>query len=294
MAKAASKYYSLSRRASLPRMNAMTSANMDSSTAAAIMGLGHEAFILGVVTAVFLLAGLVKGVVGLGLPTLSMGLLASVMPPAHAAVILILPSFLTNAWQMWDGAALGRLVRRLWPLQLGVIAGTLWAPVSLVTLNANVASAGLGVALMVYAVLGLAAVSLSVPRRGEGFSSGVTGLLTGAITAATGVFVFPAVPYLQALSLKKDELVQALGLSFTVSTVALFGRLALEGSFSAGAMPGGWGWLAALPAALLGMAAGQMLRGRLDEKNFKRLFFAGLLAIGLYMVIGSAIRWFAG
>ena len=174
MAKAASKYYSLNRRASLSRMNAMTSANMDSSTAAAIMGLGHEAFILGVVTTVFLLAGLVKGVVGLGLPTLSMGLLASVMPPAHAAVILILPSFLTNAWQMWDGAALGRLMKRLWPLQLGVIAGTLWAPISLVTLNANVASAGLGVALMVYAVMGLAAVTLSVPRRGEALSSGAT------------------------------------------------------------------------------------------------------------------------
>jgi hypothetical protein len=201
-----------------------------------------------------------------------MGLLASVMPPAHAAVILILPSFLTNAWQMWDGAALGRLVRRLWPLQLGVLAGTLWAPVSLVTLNANVASAGLGAALMVYAVLGLALSAVGAPPR-RGVSSGATGLITGAITAATGVFVFPAVPYLQALSLKKDELVQALGLSFTVSTVALFGRLALEGSFSAGAAARRLELAAALPAALLGMAAGQMLRGRLDEKDFKRLFF---------------------
>lgn len=286
MAKAASAYYRLSARVPLRRIGGMNLHN--------IAGAGPETFLMGVVVAVFLLAGLVKGVVGLGLPTLSMGLLAGVMPPAQAAVILILPSLLTNAWQMWDGVALSRLLRRLWPLQLGVAAGTLWAPVSLVTLNANVASAGLGAALMAYAVLGLAAVPLTVPRRGEGFLSGATGLLTGAITAATGVFVFPAVPYLQGLSLRKDELVQALGLSFTVSTVALFGRLALEGSFSATALPGGWSWLAALPAALLGMAAGQMLRGRLNEKTFKRLFFAGLLAIGLYMVIGSAIRWLAG
>lgn len=286
MAKAASAYYRLSAGPVLRRIGLMNLHN--------ITGAEHETFLMGVVVAVFLLAGLVKGVVGLGLPTLSMGLLAGVMPPAQAAVILILPSFLTNAWQMWDGAALGRLLRRLWPLQLGVAVGTLWAPVSLVTLNANVASAGLGTALMAYAVLGLAAVPLSVPRRSEGFLSGATGLITGAVTAATGVFVFPAVPYLQGLSLRKDELVQALGLSFTVSTVALFGRLALEGSFSAAALPAGWSWLVALPAALLGMAAGQALRGRLNEKNFKRLFFAGLLAIGLYMVIGSAIRWLAG
>lgn len=255
-----------------------------------ITGAGHETLLMGVVVAVFLLAGLVKGVVGLGLPTLSMGLLAGVMPPAQAAVLLILPSLLTNAWQMWDGAALASLLRRLWPLQLGVAAGTLWAPVSLVTLDAGLASAGLGSALIIYALLGLFAIPLAVPRRGERVSSFATGLVTGAVTAATGVFVFPAVPYLQALSLKKNELVQALGLSFTVSTVALFLRLVMEGSFAVGRLPSAWSLLLPLPAALLGMAAGQVLRGRVGEKGFKRLFFLGLLLIGVYMVARGAMH----
>jgi uncharacterized membrane protein YfcA len=276
MAKAASAYYRLSAGAALRRIVCM---NLNDIT-----GRGPEIFLMGIVAAVFLLAGLVKGVVGLGLPTLSMGLLAGVMPPAQAAAILILPSLLTNAWQMWDGAALASLVRRLWPLQLGVIAGTLWAPVSLVTLDAGLASAGLGAALIIYAGLGLFALPLAVPQRGERVSSFAAGLATGAITSATGVFVFPAVPYLQALSLKKNELVQALGLSFTVSTVALFLRLALEGSFAMGRLPSGWILLLPLPAALLGMTAGQRLRGRVGEKGFKRLFFMGLLLIGVYML----------
>ncbi|SFU78813.1 hypothetical protein SAMN05216350_105116 [Polaromonas sp. YR568] len=254
-------------------------------------GTGQETLLMGVVISVFLLAGLVKGVVGLGLPTLSMGMLAGVMPPAQAAVLLILPSLLTNAWQMWDGAALAALLRRLWPLQLGVVAGTLWAPVSLVTLDAGLASVGLGAALIVYALLGLFAIPLAVPKRGERVSSLATGLITGAITSATGVFVFPAVPYLQALALKKNELVQALGLSFTVSTVALFLRLAMEGSFAMGNLPGGWSLLLPLPAALLGMAAGQKLRGRVGEKSFKRLFFVGLFLIGAYMVARGVMRW---
>lgn len=38
------------------------------------------------------------------------------------------------------------------------------------------------------------------------------GVLIRVITSNTGVFVMPAVPYLQALGLSKDELVQALGL----------------------------------------------------------------------------------
>jgi hypothetical protein len=51
-------------------------------------------------TLTFLLAGLVKGVIGLGLPTVSMGLLSLVMAPAKAASLLIVPSFVTNVWQL--------------------------------------------------------------------------------------------------------------------------------------------------------------------------------------------------
>ena len=54
--------------------------------------------VLVAVCSTFLLAGFVKGVIGLGLPTISMGLLSMVMPPAQAAAILVVPSFVTNAW----------------------------------------------------------------------------------------------------------------------------------------------------------------------------------------------------
>lgn len=79
-------------------------------------------------TTVFLLAGLVKGVVGLGLPTLAMALLALAMPPAQAAALLILPSLVTNVWQMRPWPTLAPMTRRLWPMQAGVVVGTLAAP----------------------------------------------------------------------------------------------------------------------------------------------------------------------
>src|ERR1700716_3252003 len=84
------------------------------------------------IAAVFALAGFVKGVIGLGLPRISMGLLAIVMPPIEAAAILILPSLLTNVWQMVAGPSLWAVVRRLWPTMLAVCLGT-WAGVGLMT-----------------------------------------------------------------------------------------------------------------------------------------------------------------
>ena len=76
-----------------------------------------------VATLTFLLAGVVKGVIGLGLPTVSMGLLSLVMPPAKAASLLIVPSFVTNIWQLAAGSNFGRLARRLWPMLAGVVLG---------------------------------------------------------------------------------------------------------------------------------------------------------------------------
>lgn len=240
--------------------------------------------VLAGIAATFVLAGLIKGVIGLGLPTIAMGLLGVFMPPAQAATLLIVPSLVTNVQQMLDGGALRSLLRRLWPMQVAVVIGTLWAPVSLATLDVRIASAGLGAALVVYAALGLASLRLAVSTSAQRWASPSVGLVTGVITAATGVFAIPAAPYLQGLGLTKDELVQALGLSFTVSTIALSMRLAWDGSLAWNATSIGWGMAMPLLAALLGMAIGQKLRGKLSEDVFRRVFFGGLLLIGLHLL----------
>ena len=69
---------------------------------------------------VLLLAGFVKGVLGLGLPTIAIGLLGVVMSPAQAAALLVVPNLVTNIWQLATGPSLGVLIRRLWPLLLGI------------------------------------------------------------------------------------------------------------------------------------------------------------------------------
>jgi uncharacterized protein len=234
--------------------------------------------------AVFLLAGLIKGVIGLGLPTVSMGLLAIVMPPLQAAAILVLPSFLTNVWQMVDGPLLPAMARRLWPMLLAACLGT-WAGAGLMTgPYAHYGSALLGVALIAYALTGFRSKPITVAANREVWLGPLTGAITGLITAATGVFVVPSVPYLQALRLGKEEMIQALGLTFTVSTVALTINLAFAGALNFGAAQT---TLVALIAAFAGMWAGQALRTRLSPEIFRRCFFVGLLLLGVYLAVDA-------
>ena len=231
---------------------------------------------------VFLLAGFTKGVTGLGLPTVGMGLLSLFMAPAQAATLVILPSLLTNVWQM-TGHDLPGLLRRLWPMLLATVLGC-WAGRGLLTGgSAWVGQGALGIVLVAYALFGLSPLRPpSVPSRWERWLGPLAGLCTGLLTAATGVFVLPAVPYLQALSLERPALMQALGLSFTTSTLALAAVLADGGALNgAGAMASA---LALLPA-LLGMLLGQWLQQRLRPAVFRRVFFGGLLLLGAHLLL---------
>jgi uncharacterized membrane protein YfcA len=230
----------------------------------------------------FLLAGLVKGVIGMGLPTVAMGLLALVLPPAEAAALLVVPSLVTNVWQLLAGPRFGALARRLWPMMAGVMVGTVAGAGVLAGDHAGVASIGLGIALAVYAVVGLAGFKMAIAARAERWFGPAVGVTTGLVTGATGVFVIPAVPYLQAIGLERDDLIQALGLSFTVSTVALALGLLRVDAWHAGSI---WLSLLALIPALVGMQAGQVLRQRIAAPTFRRVFFVGLLLLGVYLVV---------
>jgi len=248
--------------------------------------MSTTASLLTTIAFVFLLAGFVKGVVGLGLPTITMGLLSLAMPPAQAAALLVVPSLVTNVWQLAARPGLVALMRRIASMLAGVCAG--------VALGAGWLTGGastwvgglLGGALVVYAALGLSSVRFHVPARHEAWLSPVVGVATGLVTAATGVFVIPAVPYLQALGLEKEELVQALGVSFLVSTIALAASLGHAGALH-GAM---WtGSLLALLPALAGMGIGQRLRLRLHPARFKTCFLVGLLMLGATLSLRAVI-----
>jgi hypothetical protein len=235
-----------------------------------------------VIAFTFLLAGLVKGVVGMGLPTVAMGLLGLVMPPVQAAALLVVPSLVTNVWQLVAGPRLTPLLKRFATMMMGVCLGTTLG-IRLLTGGATtLAAIALGGVLAAYGAIGLISARFTVSACSEGWLSPLIGLITGVLTGATGVFVVPAVPYLNSLGLEKEELIQTLGLSFTVSTVALAIGLAASGQFQ-GSVAGSS--LLALVPALGGMLLGQDIRNRLPPEVFRRWFFVGLLVLGTYMVI---------
>ena len=239
-----------------------------------------------IVILTFLLAGLVKGVIGLGLPTVSLALLTATLGLKPAMALLLVPSFITNVWQGLVGGALLELSRRLWLLLIAVCVSTWFGAKVLAVTDTALLSALLGGLLCLYATLSLRSFHMPSPGRFEPWVSPVIGVINGVLTGMTGSFVFPGVPYLQALGLTRDQLIQAMGILFSISTVAL--ALSMNEHKLISSDLGLLSAAGVIPA-LAGMVLGQKLRQRLSETAFRKVFFGAILVLGIYIIIRSFI-----
>lgn len=240
-----------------------------------------ETYDLAVIAGVLLLAGTVKGVVGLGLPTVSLALLTPILGLADAMAAMLLASFLTNLQQALSGGGTGAMLRRFWPFLAAVAVGTLATSGAVAAVDPALLVTILGATIAVYAALGLLTPPWPAPGRHETWLGPLAGGATGVLTGMTGSFVIPSVPYLQALNLGRDRLVQMMGATFTVATIALAlglgGRGLIGGAMALGSLVG-------VVPAFLGMEIGRRLRGRLSEQVFRRALFTALLLLGTWMI----------
>ncbi len=236
------------------------------------------------VMATFLLAGIVKGVIGLGLPTVSLAILTVAIDLPNAMALLLVPSFATNLWQAVVGGNGRALLQRLWPFLLSATLAVWIGALALASVDLSLLSALLGVLLITYAGISLAGLRLALVAKQESWGGPLAGLVNGLLTGMTGSFVVPGVMFLNALGLPRDQLIQAMGMLFTLSTLAL--ALALRYHDLLDGRQFGYSVLALLPA-IIGMLLGQRIRSAMSEPVFRRVFFLSLLLMGAYIVISA-------
>lgn len=237
-----------------------------------------------VISATFIIAGGVKGVIGLGLPTVSLGLLTATLDLPTAMALLIAPSLVTNLYQATAGGHARVILWRIWPFLL-IATATVWlGAIALTRVDLDVLSALLGLLLVAYGGLSLAGVRLRIPARSEGWMGLVFGTANGILTGMTGSFAVPGVMYLQGIGLSRDILVQSMGMLFTASTVALAFAIGTNALLSTELVIAS---LLAIVPSLIGMWAGQNLRRRLSETQFRGALSIGIVLLGIYILISA-------
>jgi uncharacterized membrane protein YfcA len=230
------------------------------------------------------LAGIVKGATGLGYSSCALPFLVSAIGLKPAMALVIIPAMATNVTVAFTAGHFTEIARRFSNLYLAMLPGIGIGVYLLAWVAQSIATRTLGIVIIGYAVLSLARPHLSISRASERALQFPTGFANGLLTGLTGSQVMPLFPYMMALELDPNRLVQAINLAVSLSSVLL-----AIGLFSAGIMTPlllGLSIIAIVPA-LLGVQIGARMREYIPASKFKLVVLYVLLATGLLLLIRS-------
>ncbi len=239
-----------------------------------------ETFIL--LFCAFFLGGIVKGIIGTGLPTIALALITATIGIREGMAIILLPSILTNIQQGLLGGHLKTVLKRSWTFLFATFC-TIWIGAALLArVDISLLSGLLGVILLLYSAFGLRSTTLPRPHNLERWLSPVFGAINGLLTGLTGSSVIPGVLYLQSLDLGRHKLVQTMGLLFLTSSTTLAFALQKNELLTTELLQ--LSALAFIPA-YIGMFLGVRIRNRISDTLFRRFFFIFMFVLGLYIVV---------
>lgn len=235
----------------------------------------------------FFIASFFKGVTGLGFSTICLPILASFIGLKASIPLVILPSLSSNTLVMAQGGRLTETVGRFWPIYVSAIPGLLLGISVLTTMQSSISESVLGLVLIAYVAWTLHKKDvLALPNGSEGWLAGPVGFATGFVNGVTGSQVMPILPYLLSLRLSRETFVQAINVSFTLSSVVMLAVLSKMSllSFETFLLS-----LIGIVPVACGISLGGKLRSYLSEKVFQRSVLALLLVIGFSLVLRSYI-----
>lgn len=229
-----------------------------------------------------MLAGLVKGAIGFGFPTLGTPLMALAVDVKSAVALLVIPNLVMDGLQLRRSGPLGDAPRRLAPLLLFTMIGTVIGTQLLVALSPRTVTLVLGAFVLSYVLLDLARFSPRVPagwERGLAAPVGLAAGIMGGITNAPGTAI---ALYFVALGMGKQEFIRSIAFTFLVVKTVQLVMLAWYGLL---------GWhlvlvsLGLAAAGLAGFWLGLRLQDWMDQRAFNRVVLVFLAALGVWLVL---------
>jgi len=229
----------------------------------------------------YLLAGLVKGTLGIGLPTAGVSLTAQITDARTAIALVIMPMLITNVWQVYRSRQHTHRALRFLPM-----AATMMVCIALFALIAPSIPARwvtlfLGIIVAVFALTNLWREVPALPPRLETTAQITAGSLAGLIGGITGVWAPPIVIFLSAVRVDKNTFVAVVGVLLMLGSAVLAVSYASNGLLSSNQAV--VSLLLVIPS-LIGFSLGERIRHRLNEERFKRLILLFFLVMGLNLV----------
>ncbi|QJB55557.1 sulfite exporter TauE/SafE family protein [Pseudodesulfovibrio sp. zrk46] len=238
-----------------------------------------EPLIIATVMLTFLFAAFLKGTAGLGFATTCLGIMATYADIRLAIPLVIIPSLLSNALVMIDAGGFLRIFRQFWLMYAAAIPGLILGLFILGGGDTTLPRAVLGISMVLYGLYGLWGGRFHLDHTRN--SACIVGITTGFVNGLTGSQIMPVLPYLMALDITKDELVQAINTSFTIASIIMLFGLGKLGMLNTEVML--VSAVGVLPVAA-GIWLGGKMRRLLPEEAFRRIVLALITLLGAVLI----------
>ena len=232
------------------------------------------------------MAGTVKGVLGIGIPMVSISMLALVVDVPTAVALLPVPIVLANLYQSLFSGQLRNTFRRFGPLVLAVVIGTFLGARMLVQIDPRVLLGVIGAVVLIFAATAYLPNPVRLGPRAERWVGPPIGLLGGVLGGMTTFFGPPIIMYLFALNLEKDEFVGTISTIYLCAGVPLAVGLGMYGIM--GPREYLWSCAAAVPV-FLGLVIGQWLRTRISHTAFRNALLLMLIVVGVRLLYRALV-----
>lgn len=229
----------------------------------------------------FVLAGTIKGTVGIGLPTAAVGILAQFIDPHVAISLVVFPIMVANAWQAYRSGNILATLKRYWPFAI-ISMVVLWLTTFMTAaISTDTLVTVLGGVIVLFAVTSLAFMPPMIPDRFDRAAQAVAGVLAGLMGGLTAIWAPPMVIYFIARRVDKDEFVRASGLLIFLGSLPLCIGYWQQGLLSG---PNALISLAMIVPTIAGFSIGEILRRKLNDERFRTLVLLVFLVMGLNLI----------
>ena len=237
--------------------------------------------ILVIAACAFLFAGVIKGTIGVGLPTITISIMAQFVDPRVAIAFLLLPALVTNSWQIYRGGRVLYCIENLWPfgltLMITILISSFFAP----SVPVDWLVAGIGVMVVLWTVSSLVKTPPALPDTIDRPVQFFAGFVAGTIGGLTAIWSPPMVMYLHSRRLTKNDFVAFTGFLILCGTVPLAVGYLFNGLLTRDLALGSA--LMIIPT-LAGFTIGERMRSRLNGKQFQNIVLIVFCIMGLNLI----------
>ena len=237
-----------------------------------------------IVFAVFL-GGIVKGSVGIGMSMFSVPIIALILPPTKAMMLLCFPVIFTNFLQMDIKKGVGSF--RFLPMFLALFLGLLIGGKLILSLSLNFISISIATVIIIFTSLNFFGINLkNLKKANEKILSVIIGFFSGILGGLTTFYAPPIITFLISINLDKEFFIRTTATMYFFASIPLYSSMVYHGLGNYYDLT--ISLILVIPA-IIGQFFGSKVRKKMSNEIFQKLVLIILIIIGFTLLIKNLI-----